>query len=107
MGKVSDLQVAQKLISIKTSADNRGIEFDMSLKKVRTLLNTKKCYISGEKLNDIQNDPNKLTFDRVDNSKGYTDDNVKACSLRMNRLKDSLSFEDIRLLYIAMRKVNK
>ena len=76
----------------------------MSLKKVRKLLNTKKCYISGETLNRINSDPNQLTFDRLDNSKGYTDDNVVACSLRMNRLKDSLTIEDITMLYMAIQK---
>jgi hypothetical protein len=108
MERVSDLEVAKKMVAIKTSADSRGIEFNMSLRRVRQLLNTKKCFISGVDLNRIQQDPNQLTFDRLDNSKGYTDDNVVACSLRVNRLKDSLTIEDITMLYIAIqKKVNK
>lgn len=104
MDKISDLEVAKKLVAIKTSADSRGIDFDLSLRKVRQLLATKRCYISGVKLNRIQNDPNQLTFDRLDNTKGYTDDNVVACSLKMNRLKDSLTVEDITMLYMAIQK---
>lgn len=104
MEKVSDLEVAKKLVSIKSSADNRGINFDMSLKVVRKLLNTKKCYISGAPLNRTQGDENQLTFDRLDNTKGYTDDNVVACSLKMNRLKDSLTVQDITMLYLAIVK---
>lgn len=104
MEKVSDLEVAKKLVSIKSSADNRGIHFDMSLKVVRKLLNTKKCYISGVLLNRTQGDENQLTFDRLDNTKGYTDDNVVACSLKMNRLKDSLTVQDITMLYLAIVK---
>lgn len=107
MEKVSDLEVAKKLVAIKTSADSRGIDFDLSFRKVRQLLTTKRCYISGVKLNRIQNDPNQLTFDRLDNTKGYTDDNVVACSLRMNRLKDSLTIEDITMLYMTIQKKNK
>jgi len=108
MSKVSDLEVAKKMVAIKTSADSRGLEFDMSLRKVRQLLNTRKCFISGATLNRNQNDPNQLTFDRLDNSKGYTDDNVVACSLRFNRLKDSLTIEDITMLFMAIqKKVNK
>ncbi len=107
MSKVSDLDVAKKLVSIKVSADSRGIEFDMSLKRVRQLLTTKKCYISGVELNKVQNDPSQLTFDRLDNTKGYTDDNVVACSLKMNRLKDSLTIEDITMLYMAIKKSQK
>lgn len=108
MEKASDLEVARKMVAIKTSADSRGIEFDMSLRRVRQLLNTRKCFISGAALNRNQNDPNQLTFDRLDNSKGYTDDNVVACSLRLNRLKDSLTIEDITMLFMAIqKKVNK
>lgn len=101
---VSDIDIAQKLLAIKNSADARGIEFNLSLKKVKKLLNAKKCYISGVELNRIPKDDNQLTFDRLDNSKGYTDDNVVACSLRMNRLKGELSIEDIIMLYVAVKK---
>lgn len=107
MDKISDIEVAKKLVSIKSSADNRGIHFDMSLKRVRQLLNTRKCFITGQPLNKIQGDDNQLTFDRLDNTKGYTDDNVIACSLRMNRIKDSLTIEDITMLYMAIVKKSK
>lgn len=107
MDNISDLDVAKKLVAIKTSADSRGIEFNLSLKRVRQLLNTKRCFISGARLNRIQQDPNQLTFDRLDNAKGYTDDNVVACSLRLNRLKDSLTIDDITMLYMAIQKKSK
>ena len=107
MNNISDLEVAKKLVAIKTSADSRGIDFDLSLRRVRQLLATKRCYISGVKLNKIQHDPNQLTFDRLDNIKGYTDYNVVACSLKMNRLKDSLTVEDITMLYMAIQKKSK
>ena len=32
MDNISDLDVAKKMVAIKMSADNRGIEFDLSLK---------------------------------------------------------------------------
>lgn len=107
MDNVSDIDVAKKLVAIKTSADTRGIEFNMSLKRVRQLLNTRKCFITGQTLNRIQGDDNQLTFDRLDNTKGYTDDNVVACSLRMNRAKDALTVEDITMLYMAIVKKSK
>ena len=107
MDNISHLDVAKKLVAIKTSADSRGIEFNLSLKRVRQLLNTKRCFISGARLNRIQQDPNQLTFDRLDNTKGYTDDNVVACSLRINRLKDSLTIDDITMLYMAIQKKSK
>ena len=105
---VSDLDVAKKMVGIKTSADSRGIEFGLTLKRVRQLLNTKKCFISGVKLNKTQGDDNQLTFDRLDNTKGYIDNNVVACSLRMNRAKDSLTIEDITMLYKSVvKKIKK
>jgi hypothetical protein len=104
---VSDVDIAQKLLAIKSSADSRGIEFNLSLRKVKKLLSTKKCYISGVELNKVQKDDNQLTFDRLDNSKGYIDDNVVACSLRMNRLKGELTIEDITMLYKSVVKKSK
>ena len=105
---VSDVDIAQKLLAIKSSADSRGIEFNLTLRKVKKLLSTKKCYISGVELNKVQKDDNQLTFDRLDNSKGYIDDNVVACSLRMNRLKGELTIEDITMLYKSVvKKIKK
>ena len=105
--KITDLDVAKKLLAIKSSADSRGIEFDLSLKAVRKLLNAKKCFISGVVMNRIAGDENQLTFDRLDNSRGYVDDNVVACTLRMNHLKGNLSIDDITQLYLAIQKNQK
>jgi hypothetical protein len=105
--KITDLDVAKKLLAIKSSADSRGIQFDLSLKMVRKLLNAKKCFISGVVMNRIAGDENQLTFDRLDNSRGYVDDNVVACSLKMNRLKGDLTVEDITQLYLAINKIKK
>jgi hypothetical protein len=69
MEKVTDIEVAKKMISIKHSADTRGIIFDMSLKRVRQLLNMNKCFITGADLNRVNGDDNQLTFDRLDNTK--------------------------------------
>jgi hypothetical protein len=107
MEKVTDIEVAKKMISIKHSADTRGIIFDMSLKRVRQLLNMNKCFITGADLNRVNGDDNQLTFDRLDNTKGYIDSNVVACSLRMNRAKDSLTIDDITMLYMAIVKKSK
>jgi hypothetical protein len=104
MDNVDDLYVAKKMVAIKTSADSRGIQFDMSLRRVRQLLNTKRCFISGLPLNRIQYDPNQLTFDRLGNTKGYSDDNVVACSFKVNQLKGDLTVDEITMLYMAIQK---
>jgi hypothetical protein len=104
MSVVSDLEVGKKLVSIAKSAESRGIHFDMSFKRVKQLLNTKRCFISGVELNRIPSDKRQLTFDRLDNNLGYIDSNVVACSLRMNQLKNDISVNEILLLYNAINK---
>jgi hypothetical protein len=104
MSVVSDLEVARKLSSIAKSAESRGIHFDMSFRRVKQLLNTKKCFISGVELNRIPNDKRQLTFDRLDNDLGYIDSNVVACSLHMNQLKSAITVNEIVLLYNAINK---
>jgi hypothetical protein len=56
---------------------------------------TKRCYYTGERFDE----ENTLTFDRVDNNKGYTDDNVVACSRSFNELKKNLTVDEITLMY--------
>lgn len=101
---ITDIDIARKLIQIQDSARCINIEFNMSIKKIKRLLLTKKCYFSGRVLNRIANDDNQLTFDRIDNNKGYTDDNVVACSWKINKLKANLTVADISMLYKAVNK---
>lgn len=96
---MKDITVAKKLVSIEDSATKRGIKFNLSFRKCKRLLMTKKCYYTGAEFED----GDYLTFDRVDNDKGYTDDNVVACSKSFNEIKKNLTIDQINLLY---RKVN-
>lgn len=101
---VTDRKVARKFLDIEKSAQERGITFNMSLKKVRSLLNTKKCYFTGRPLNNVNHHADQLTFDRIDNSKGYIDSNVVACSYAFNLLKGNLTVEQIVLMYEGLKK---
>jgi len=103
-GEVTDLDVAYKIIQINRSAKKRKINFDMSLSKVRSLLKTKKCYYTGVEMNHTHEDLHQLTFDRVDNEKGYTDDNVVACTRIINTRKNDLKVTEIEQLYKALKK---
>jgi hypothetical protein len=104
---VSDIEVAHKMCQISTSAKSRNIPFDMTFKKVKQLLLTKKCYFTNAELNNIHNDDNQLTFDRVDNTKGYIDSNVVGCSKRFNTIKGNLTPTEIELLYKGVMKKMK
>ena len=77
----------------------RGIEFDMTLTSIRNLYRAKKCFYTGEIMSLGGNNHNSLTFDRVDNTKGYVKGNVVACVKWFNELKGSLSPREIEILY--------
>lgn len=90
--------------NICRSANKRGLEFNLSHKKLRELLLKTHCEITGKLLSNKQNSHYLRTIDRKDNRKGYTDDNVVVCTRRINSLKGSLLPEDIELLYKFMIK---
>ena len=101
---VTDRKVARKFLQIESSANERGIHFNMSLRRIRALLSTKTCFFTGEVLNSTEGHPNQLTFDRIDNEKGYIDSNVVACSLAFNRIKANLTVNQIKLLWKGLKK---
>ena len=102
--EITDLDVAYKMVQINRSAKKRNIKFGMSLSKVKALLKTKKCFYTGVEMNHIHEDVNQLTFDRVDNEKGYTDDNVVACCRIINMRKTDLKISEIELIYKALKR---
>ena len=100
-----DIIVAKKLLQIQNSASERAIPFSLSFKKVKALLLTKTCYFSGIEFDNSED--NKKTFDRIDSLKGYSDDNVVACTQKINKRKSELSFEEIEMLYNGIIKHKK
>jgi hypothetical protein len=106
--KLSDIDVASKLLNLRNSASTRNIEFDLSFNKVKQVMNTKKCFYTGVKLiqgnkNNL-NDYNVLSFDRVDNNIGYIDSNVVACSQGFNKIKGNMTVTQIKQLYSGLLK---
>lgn len=97
---ISDVQVATKLLALRQSAADRGIEFDLPFQSIKNILSAKKCFYTGQAiyLEFEQNHPFKLTIDRIDASKGYIKGNVVACANYFNQKKKDLTVEEIRLL---------
>lgn len=87
--KGGDEHVARKYLQLKDNALTRGINFSLTLEDVRTVLNATRCAYSGVWFDKAPNG-DKLTFDRVDNTKGYEPGNVVACLESINRLKNEL-----------------
>lgn len=105
-GFVTESQVIERWQNVRESAKQRGIHFDMSLNKVKTLLKRKTCAYTGVTFSVDNSEPhNQMTFDRIDAEKGYIDSNVVVCTHRINTLKGNLSKKEIVKMYQAILKV--
>lgn len=64
------------------------------------------CPVFGVKLEvgDGKRQSNSPSIDRVDNSKGYTKDNVEIICLRANQLKNDATIEEIRAILRYMEE---
>ena len=94
-GPITDLIVCKKMLQLSQSAADRGIEFGLSYKTVKNLLKQNKCYYTGRKFD--KNGEYVRSIDRVDNSRGYVDGNVVACTAKINMRKNDLSVAEITM----------
>ena len=104
-GKMTDLDVAKKMINLKQSADARNIKFDLSFTTLKRLMEQKKCFYTGRTL-DPRGDY-ALSIDRIDNKLGYIDGNVVACTVEINRKKTDITLDEIEMIYKAIKKSKK
>jgi len=100
----NDLEVAKKLVQLSQSAKSRNIEFGMSLKKVKKLLTNKTCFYTRVRFREGDL---ARSIDRVDSAKGYTDDNVVACTVNINGKKGNLTEKEIIQMYNGIMKLKK
>jgi hypothetical protein len=107
--------LAKKYLSLKQSAANRGMDFNLTIEELGELLKDRKCYFSGVDLVCYEHSPgddlpdNYLTIDRLDNNKGYVSGNVVCCSKSMNIIKGQMSpdkFQDIVEMHNMMKSQN-
>ena len=107
-GPVTDQDVALKWANLKSSANDRGIEFSLSLRRVKQLLQAKSCYYTRISFTPEAKQPTSKTIDRVDNNVGYTDENTVVCCFRINSMKGSMTIAQIEAVYKGvMRHVAK
>lgn len=86
---------------LKSSAKKRGIVFTITKADLWEIDVPITCPILGipmkvdisRKLSD-----NSISYDRIDNSKGYEVDNLMILSYRANRLKSDASLQEMKLL---------
>jgi len=95
---------ATRLYGIKNRAKRDGREFDLTLQFLSDLeVKTPNCPILGMPLiysgtRDDFVDPARAALDRIDNSKGYTMDNVHFISNRANKIKNDATPDELRMI---------
>jgi hypothetical protein len=99
---ISDLEVARKMIKIYQSAQDRKLEFNLSFESVKKLLSYHTCYYTNRVFDE--DGPFSRSFDRIDSTKGYIENNVVACTVDINGKKSNLSMEEIECLYTKLIK---
>lgn len=80
--------VALKYLQKQINAQERGLEFTLTLQDMRALLKKKTCYYSGVTL--TLTGETALSLDRIDDSIGYTKLNTVACASVVNKVKNEL-----------------
>lgn len=97
--ELNDMDICKKMTRIMDSGKNRGIEVNLRFATLEFVMNTTHCYFTGVPLNFEENHPHSLTIDRLDNDKGYVDDNIVACSKEFNEIKRDLTLDQIKTMY--------
>ena len=96
-----------KLRSSRHRAKKKGLEFDLTVDYLMSIFPADgRCPVFGvefllERAGMI--DPNSLSLDRIDNSKGYVQGNVWFISNRANTIKNSSTLEELELLVSAIK----
>lgn len=82
----------------RRAASFRGLTFDLKLDDLKSMWEKQagRCYYSGRALTTTVRDPNKVSIDRLDSSKGYSRKNSVLCTKRVNFMKREMSVELFR-----------
>ena len=76
--------------SYRSRAEKKELEFALSKDDYKTITE-QDCYLCGKETTDT----NINGIDRVDNTIGYTIENIKACCKECNHMKNSYALEDL------------
>ena len=84
--------------NIENQARLRGKDFSISLKDLKDLWLKQdgKCYYSHRGLTFTSKDPNKISLDRLDSSRGYYPDNIVFCTVQVNLMKKNYEIENFK-----------
>jgi len=97
---VEEYRVNRIMIVYKKNAHNRNLSFQLTREQIRELISSDCYYCGSEPSNSHVSHGHKITYqgiDRLDNSKGYTPDNVVPCCIVCNKMKKALSHDEFLL----------
>lgn len=91
------------LSSCKHRATRQGLDFNLSIEDI---VIPEFCPVLRIPLysSSQQRTDNTPTVDRIDNSKGYTKDNIVVCSWRANKLKSDASILELKMIHDFVEK---
>lgn len=93
--KITKTAAETKLRHIHKSATRRGYTCTLSVANVRLLMAETHCIYTGK---PFDNEANNMSFDRVDNTKGYEPGNVIPVTAHANHLKSNYGIVELRKL---------
>lgn len=90
-----------ELHTIKIAAANRGKSWNLSIADIHDLWEKQdgRCALTGAQMRKA---PRTWSIDRIDNSCGYTPDNIQLVLKQVNMMRGSLSVEDFTELCRAV-----
>lgn len=93
------------ILEIRHRAKERNLEFnievsDIIVPEICPVLNIPIILGKG------RNNPNAPSIDRIDNSKGYTKNNIRVISLRANHIKNNATVEELEKILKYMKEYN-
>lgn len=99
-----DYKICQKLVGLKHRCNDKDLEFNLTFSFLKRLLSRKTCEYTGIRFDD---DENRLSIERINSDKGYTEDNVVAVAKRINEAKSNFTYNELKLTLKAIEKHQK
>lgn len=100
--EIEEKYIKKMLEGAKKRALKKGLEFNLELCDV---VIPRYCPILGIPLYTSKlNADCSPSIDRIDNSKGYTKNNINIISTRANRIKNDSTFDEIEKLYFFLKE---
>lgn len=103
--------ISQLLHGAKTRAAKKGLDYSLNSEILKKLLDDSqyKCAVTGLEMN-LKSDgrkkanPFKCSLDRIDSSKGYTEDNVRLVCWAVNQMKADRTDEEFKFWIETLHK---